>query len=61
LTGEIRPVNRIEQRIAEAEKLGFEKMFIAQSNFKSIQDKSFKIQIIGVSKLEEMFQKLFKG
>ncbi|HPQ08446.1 MAG TPA: DNA repair protein RadA [Bacteroidia bacterium] len=61
LTGEIRPVNRIEQRIAEAEKLGFEKMFIAQSNFKSIQDKSFKIQIIGVSKLEVMFQKLFKG
>jgi DNA repair protein RadA/Sms len=61
LTGEIRPVNRIEQRIAEAEKLGFEKVFIAQSNFKSIQDKSFKIQIIGVSKLEVMFQKLFKG
>jgi DNA repair protein RadA/Sms len=61
LTGEIRPVNRIEQRIAEAEKLGFEKMFIAQSNFKSVQEKSFKIQIIGVSKLEVMFQKLFKG
>lgn len=60
LTGEIRPVNRIEQRIAEAEKLGFEKIFISQNNFKSISGKSYKIQIIGVSKLEDMFQKLFK-
>lgn len=61
LTGEIRPVNRIEQRIAEAEKLGFEKIFISQSNFKSVQDKTFKIQVIGVQKMEALFQKLFKG
>lgn len=61
LTGEIRPVNRIEQRISEAEKLGFEKIFISQSNFKSIQQKSYRIQIIAVNKLETLFQKLFKG
>lgn len=61
LTGEIRPVNRIEQRITEAEKLGFEKIFIAQTNFKSIQEKKYTIQVIGVDKLEKMFQKLFKG
>lgn len=61
LTGEIRPVNRIEQRISEAEKLGFEKILISQSNFKTIENKYNKIQIIGVNKLEIMFQKLFKG
>lgn len=61
LTGEIRPVNRIEQRITEAEKLGFEKIFISQANFKSIQEKKYNIQVIGVNKLEAMFQKLFKG
>lgn len=61
LTGEIRPVNRIEQRISEAEKLGFQKIFISQTNFKNISEKSFNIQIIGVQKLESMFQKLFKG
>ncbi len=61
LTGEIRPVNRIEQRILEAEKLGFQKIFIAQNNFKALSEKENKIEIIGVTKLEQLFQKLFKG
>lgn len=61
LTGEIRPVNRIEQRILEAEKLGFQKIFIAQNNFKTLSNNSNKIEIIGVTKLEQLFQKLFKG
>ncbi len=60
LTGEIRPVNKIEQRILEAKKLGFEKIFISESNFKSIQEKRYDIQIIAVNKMEAMFQKLFK-
>ncbi|MCX7728238.1 MAG: DNA repair protein RadA [Bacteroidia bacterium] len=60
LTGEIRPVNKIEQRISEAEKLGFEKIFISQNSFKNIHSKSYHIHIIGVNKMEEMFQKLFK-
>ena len=59
LTGEIRPVNRIEQRISEAEKLGFEKIFISTHNLKGLQIKNFKIKIIAVSKIEEVFSNLF--
>lgn len=59
LTGEIRPVNRIEQRISEAQKLGFEKMFISSFNLKGLNLKNFKIEIVAVSKMEEAFSKLF--
>ena len=59
LTGEIRPVNRIEQRISEAEKLGFEKIFISTHNLKGLQIKNFKIKIIAVSKIEAVFSNLF--
>jgi DNA repair protein RadA/Sms len=59
LTGEIRPVNRIEQRISEADKLGFEKVFISSYNLKGLETKSFKIKIIPVSKMEEVFSILF--
>jgi DNA repair protein RadA/Sms len=59
LTGEIRPVNRIEQRISEAEKLGFEKIYISSFNLKGLNTKNFKIQIIAVSKMEEAFSNLF--
>jgi DNA repair protein RadA/Sms len=59
LTGEIRPVNRIEQRISEAQKLGFEKIFISSFNLKGLNQKNFKIEIISVSKMEEAFSQLF--
>lgn len=59
LTGEIRPVNRIEQRISEAQKLGFEKIFISTYNTKGLDLKAFKIDIVAVSKMEEVFAKLF--
>lgn len=59
LTGEIRPVNRIEQRISEAQKLGFEKIFISTYNTKGLDLKAFKIEIVAVSKMEEVFAKLF--
>ncbi len=59
LTGEIRPVNKIEQRIMEAEKLGFEKIFISSFNLKGLNLKNFKSEIIAVSKIEEAFGKLF--
>jgi DNA repair protein RadA/Sms len=59
LTGEIRPVNRIEQRISEAEKLGFEKIFISAFNLKGLNLKNFKIEIVSVSKIEEVFSNLF--
>ena len=59
LTGEIRPVNRIEQRISEAEKLGFEKIYVSSFNLKGPNLKNFKIEIIPVTKMEEAFASLF--
>ncbi|MES2679325.1 MAG: DNA repair protein RadA [Bacteroidota bacterium] len=59
LTGEIRPVSRIEQRISEADKLGFEKVFVSSHNLKGLDTKNFKIEIVPVSKIEEVFSKLF--
>lgn len=59
LTGEIRPVSRIEQRISEADKLGFEKVYISSHNLKGLEIKNFKIEIIPVSKMEDVFSALF--
>lgn len=59
LSGEIRSVNRIEQRIAEAERLGFEKIFVSRYALKGINAKSYKIEIVSLGKLEELFQQLF--
>ncbi len=59
LTGEIRPVNRVEQRIMEAQKLGFEKIYISSYNLKGLDIKQFKIDVIAVSKMEDVFAKLF--
>ncbi len=61
LTGEIRPVNKIEQRISEAEKLGFDRIFISHNNLKSVWERNFNIKIIGVHKLEEVFTKIFNS
>ncbi|MBP6456369.1 MAG: DNA repair protein RadA, partial [Chitinophagaceae bacterium] len=57
LSGEIRTVNRIEQRIAEAEKLGFEKIFISKYN--KLSTKKYGIEIVTFSKIEEMYRRLF--
>lgn len=59
LSGEIRAVNRVEQRIAEAEKLGFEQIYIAQGNAKSIDPKKYQIEIIPVGKIDQVFSLLF--
>lgn len=59
LSGEIRAVNRIEQRISEAEKLGFEKIVVSNYNLKGIDRDKFKIQLVTVSKIEEVFSLLF--
>ncbi|HXH99670.1 MAG TPA: DNA repair protein RadA [Sphingobacteriaceae bacterium] len=58
LSGEIRAVNRIEQRIAEAEKLGFEEIYISRYN-KGMDQKRYNIKIKTVSKVEEVFTALF--
>jgi DNA repair protein RadA/Sms len=59
LSGEIRPVNRIDSRISEAEKLGFEKIYISHYNLKGLDKKSFNIEILAVKKIEELFRSLF--
>ena len=58
LTGEIRAVNRVEQRIAEAEKLGFSRIFIPAHN-KSFDHTKFKIEIVKAARVEEVFRKIF--
>ena len=59
LSGEIRPVSRIEQRITEAEKLGFEKIYISRFNQKGLSRKNYNIQIITIEKIENLVKKLF--
>jgi DNA repair protein RadA/Sms len=59
LSGEIRSVNRIEQRIAEAEKLGFEKMIISRYNQKGLSKISSQIEIIPVARVEDVYKILF--
>lgn len=59
LTGEIRPVSRVDQRIMEAEKLGFNAIYISSHNLKGLNLKNFKIQIKAFSKIEEVFGSLF--
>ncbi|MDH8700686.1 DNA repair protein RadA/Sms [Dysgonomonadaceae bacterium PH5-43] len=59
LSGEIRPVNRIEQRIQEAEKLGFKKIIIPYNNLKQSNNKLLDINIVVVRKVEEAFRELF--
>ncbi|MDH6312712.1 DNA repair protein RadA/Sms [Parabacteroides sp. PFB2-10] len=59
LSGEIRPVNRIEQRILEAEKLGFDRILIPHNNLKGFDTSKSKIKIIQVRKVEDAFRQLF--
>jgi DNA repair protein RadA/Sms len=60
LSGEIRPINRIEQRIREAEKLGFTKMIIPNFDLKGLNLDKINMEIIRVKKVEEAFRVLFK-
>ncbi|SFW71217.1 DNA repair protein RadA [Chitinophaga sancti] len=59
LSGEIRAVNRIEQRIAEAEKLGFEKIFVSRYNKKGADFSKFNIEVIPVGRVDEVYSRLF--
>ncbi|MBR4787969.1 MAG: DNA repair protein RadA [Bacteroidales bacterium] len=61
LSGEVRPVSRIAQRIAEADKLGFRRMFISKYNMKGINPKDFQLTLIPIVKVEEMFRTLFEA
>lgn len=59
LSGEIRPVSRIEQRISEAAKLGFERIIIPSANTHGLNTKKSGIEIVPVNKVEEAFKQLF--
>jgi len=54
LSGEIRAVSRIESRISEAEKLGFEKIILSKYSIKGIDKRNFKIDIVPVSKVSDL-------
>ena len=59
LSGEVRPVNRMEQRLAEAEKLGFTDIIVPQHNIQGIPQEKFKIKLHPVRKVEEALRLLF--
>jgi len=61
LNGEIRAVNRIQQRIAEAEKLGFEKIIISSFNQKGIDTKKLGITVVAVETVEEAYKLFFNA
>ena len=59
LSGEIRSVNRIEQRIAEAEKLGFEKIIVSKYSQKGLGKQKFNIEVITMGRVDEVYRHLF--
>ena len=59
LTGNVRSIPRIEQRINEAKKLGFKKFIIPEGNYKQIKDNDSSIKIRGVKSIQEAMQLVF--
>jgi len=59
LSGEIRPVSRIEQRIAEAQKLGFRRILIPAANLKAINPHDYTIEVTPCRRVEDAFRALF--
>jgi len=59
LSGEVRPVSRIEQRIAEAEKLGFSHLILPKYNLQGLDSSKYKIELHPVRKVEEALRVLF--
>jgi DNA repair protein RadA/Sms len=59
LGGELRAVNRIDQRISEAEKLGFEEIYISKFSHKSVAPAKSRIKVSSFTRLTEVFQDLF--
>jgi DNA repair protein RadA/Sms len=56
LSGEVRPVSRVEQRIVEAQKLGYKRIFISSNNFKQMQE--FGIKVVQIGKVEELLREV---
>jgi DNA repair protein RadA/Sms len=59
LSGEIRSVQRVEQRIQEANRLGFKQIFVSKFNLKGLSTSKFDLDVIGISKVDELYSHLF--
>ena len=59
LSGEIRSVQRIEQRVAEASKLGFQRMFLPLTAKKQLPEQYKSLQLLFVSRVDEVLRQLF--
>jgi DNA repair protein RadA/Sms len=60
LGGEIRAVGKIENRIAEADKLGFDKIIVSKYNLKGLSLAKYNLKVVGTAKLSDVFQQIFK-
>ena len=59
LNGEMRPVTRVEQRISEAEKMGFSQILISKYNMKGLEKSKKNIEVTPVARVEDVFGLLF--
>lgn len=59
LSGEIRPVSRVEQRIQEADRMGFDQIFISSYKSELLDKKKYKIHIKTISKIEDLLEQIF--
>jgi len=59
LSGELRAIDRLEQRILEAEKLGFRQIFISRYQSKNLDFKTKSIQVIHVANIDELYRQVF--
>jgi len=59
LSGEVRAVTKVAQRIQEAERLGFQQIYISKFNTKGIKQEDFDIELIIISKIEDLYHRLF--
>ena len=59
LSGEVRPVSRLEQRIGEAERMGFTRMYVPRSSLKNLQKKQHTLDLVGVATVHELYARLF--
>ncbi|MBQ3845263.1 MAG: DNA repair protein RadA [Bacteroidales bacterium] len=59
LSGEVRAVNRVEARIAEADKLGFDKIFVSKYSVKGLDTSKYKIKVIPIATIGQLYKELF--
>lgn len=59
LSGEVRPVSRVEQRVGEASRLGFERVFVSRYDAKNLDCRKYAVEVVPVGVIEEAFRKLF--